>query len=225
MGFTESDIHGGLDDFKLNSQYLAQLNHNKKSALCDDAQIHSSAKNLSPNSTKGEDMMDFTTMLEAMDEILDQTKAEEIPSNGMMAQSIEPGSDDMSDLLAKLDQLFTPILVMQKMEQSIADESNNELAESGTLTEKTMINFDDADRMAQLQSVCALLLAQKKNTENWQMFKKAAAIKNQSKINIQKEEYEEAKQLAQQYLIKVSTTNNSAVARDAAKELLPQTQH
>ena len=108
---------------------------------------------------------------------------------------------------------------------SLIRNSNKELADSGTLTEKTMISFDDPDRMAQLQSVCALLIAQKKNTENWQLYKKAAAVKNQSKLNIQKEEYEAAKNLAQRYLIKVSTTNNSAVARDAAKELLPQTQH
>lgn len=222
MGFKDSDLGTAMDELKINTHYLSQLNQNKKSSQCDHDKIESDAKNLSVHSGTGEDMMDFTTILEAMDEILSQTQFSK-PSENI--GSTEVDSTDNSDLLDKLDRIFTPVLVMQKMEQSIADESNKELADSGTLTEKTMISFDDPDRMAQLQSVCALLIAQKKNTENWQLYKKAAAVKNQSKLNIQKEEYEAAKNLAQKYLIKVSTTNNSAVARDAAKELLPQTQH
>lgn len=222
MGFKDSDLGTAMDELKINTHYLSQLNQNKKSSQCDHDKIESDAKSLPVHSGTGEDMMDFTTILEAMDEILTQVQSNDTTED---LGSTEVDSTDNSDLLDKLDRIFTPILVMQKMEQSIADESNKELADSGTLTEKTMISFDDPDRMAQLQSVCALLIAQKKNTENWQLYKKAAAVKNQSKLNIQKEEYEAAKNLAQKYLIKVSTTNNSAVARDAAKELLPQTQH
>lgn len=222
MGFKDSDLGTAMDELKINTHYLSQLNQNKKSSQCDHDKIESDAKNLSIHSGAGEDMMDFTTILEAMDEILTQVQSNDTTED-LSSSDVNPM--DNSDLLDKLDRIFTPVLVMQKMEQSIADESNKELADSGTLTEKTMISFDDSDRMAQLQSVCALLIAQKKNTENWQLYKKAAAVKNQSKLNIQKEEYEAAKNLAQKYLIKVSTTNNSAVARDAAKELLPQTQH
>ena len=222
MGFKDSDLGTAMDELKINTHYLSQLNQNKKSSQCDHDKIESDTKSLPVNSDTGEDMMDFTTILEAMDEILTQVQSNDTTED---LGSTEVDSTDNSDLLDKLDRIFTPILVMQKMEQSIADESNKELADSGTLTEKTMISFDDPDRMAQLQSVCALLIAQKKNTENWQLYKKAAAVKNQSKLNIQKEEYEAAKNLAQRYLIKVSTTNNSAVARDAAKELLPQPQH
>lgn len=222
MGFKDSDLGTAMDELKINTHYLSQLNQNKKSSQCDHDKIESDAKSLPVHSGTGKDMMDFTTILEAMDEILTQAQSGRTSEE---LGSAEVDSTDNSDLLDKLDRIFTPVLVMQKMEQSIADESNKELADSGTLTEKTMISFDDPDRMAQLQSVCALLIAQKKNTENWQLYKKAAAVKNQSKLNIQKEEYEAAKNLAQKYLIKVSTTNNSAVARDAAKELLPQTQH
>lgn len=225
MGFKDSEVGGGLDDAKINSNYFKLLDHNKQSAKCDDDRISSSTANLKPGSTSGEDMMDFTAMIEAMDAIIANTNSDTLNNNDIGDENIDNDTEDTSDLLAKLDQIFTPVLIVQKMEQNISDESNQEIAEAGVLSEKTMISFDDPDRMAQLQSVCALLIAQKKNTQNWQMFKKAAVLKNQSKLNIQKEEYDAAKNLAQQYLIKVSTTNNSSVARDAAKELLPQTQH
>ena len=57
------------------------------------------------------------------------------------------------------------------------------------------------------------------------MYRKAAEVRNNMKLNIQKQEYEAAKALAQKFLVKVSTTNNSSVARQAANELLPETQH
>ena len=44
------------------------------------------------------------------------------------------------------------------------------------------------------------------------------------KLEIQKDEYDEAKELAQKYLVNVATSNNSSVARNAAQSLLPQTQ-
>ena len=91
--------------------------------------------------------------------------------------------------------------------------------------ERNIISFDNKTRMAQLISVCALLIARQKNSEKYQMYKKAAVIKNKMKLDIQKEEYEAAQSLAQKFLVKVATTNNSSVARDAANALLPETQH
>jgi hypothetical protein len=91
--------------------------------------------------------------------------------------------------------------------------------------EKNIIKFDDETRMAQLIAVCALLIARKKNSEKYQTYQKAATIKNKMKLEIQKDEYDAAKTLAQKYLVNVSTTNNSSVARDAANKLLPETQH
>ena len=79
--------------------------------------------------------------------------------------------------------------------------------------------------MSQLIAVCAKIIAKQKNTKAWQMFKKASVIKKEAALNMQKEEYENAKILAQKYLVAVSTTNPSSVARNAATELLPQTQH
>ena len=126
---------------------------------------------------------------------------------------------------SELNKLFTPILVMQGFEGSIADQINEAFSEASVLTEKNMISFDNKTRMAQLISVCALLIARQKNSEKYQLYKKAAIIKNKMKLDIQKEEYDRAQALAQKFLVKVSTTNNSSIARDAANNLLPETQH
>ena len=134
-------------------------------------------------------------------------------------------SDNNKDLLEELNQIFTPILVMQSLEGNMADKINEAFSEASVLMEKNIIKFDDETRMAQLISICALLIARKKNSEKYQAYQKAATIKNKMKIEIQKDEYDEAKALAQKYLVNVSTTNNSSVARDAANNLLPETQH
>lgn len=153
------------------------------------------------------------------DDIMDQ----DISGLDNSPTDTDPSSDD--DLIAKLNKLFTPTLVMQKYQKDIADSANNDISEATELTEANIISFDDQTRMSQLISVCALLIAEKKNTEKWQLFKKATAIKKQTKLDIQKEEYNEAKALAQKYLVNVATTNNSSVARQAANDLLPQTNH
>jgi len=141
----------------------------------------------------------------------------------------EPVADDSinedKDILERLNKLYTPTLISQKFENDIADNTNNELQNSGNLNKRTIINFDKKARVAQLISACAMLIAEKKNSPKWQMLLKADAIKNQTKLDIQKEEYGSAIALAQRYLIMVSTTNNSSVARNAAQELIPETQH
>lgn len=169
---------------------------------------------------------EYTSMdqiLEAMDDISAsiENQSDDIIESPMNAENVL----DDQDLMDELNKIFTPVLVSQGFEKEIADKKQSEITEAGVLTEKNIIAFDEPARMSQLISVCALLLAKKKNSPKWQMFVKAAAIKKQSKIDIQKEEYDNAKALAQKYLVMVSTTNNSSVARDAATDLLPQTQH
>ena len=134
------------------------------------------------------------------------------------------GGDE--DLLNSLNQIFTPILVMQGFEGDVSSKIQEAFSEAtSVLLEKNIIQFDNSTKMAQLISVCALLIAQQKNTQEYQMYRKAAEVRNNMKLNIQKQEYEAAKALAQKFLVKVSTTNNSSVARQAANELLPETQH
>ncbi len=164
-------------------------------------------------------------ILEAMRVLLEEMSDETCDVTDQCVEEIPSADVEDKELMDELNKIFTPVLVSQKFSKDISDHSNEALSEAGVLTERNIIAFDDETRMSQLISVCALLLAKKKDTENWKLYKQAALLKKQSKINIQKEEYTDAKELAQKYLVMVSTTNNSAVARDAANELLPQTQH
>ena len=226
MSFKDSELHDGHDD-KMNHHYQNLLKDQLIAMDNDgkDVQNHPH-QNPNVNPTGKASMMDFTAMLEAMDDILSLSNQDTSDSTSIANQNMEEESPmDNSDLLNKLNQIFTPVLVSQKIEQQVSDQANAALSEASVLNEKTMISFDDKDRMAQLLAVCSLLIAQKKNTEQWQMYQKAAAIKTNMKLAIQKSEHEAAKILAQQFLVKVSTTNNSSVARQAAKDLLPQTQY
>lgn len=166
--------------------------------------------------------MNHQLILEAMDDALNNLTADN-PLDEPISANDNKGVDEEA-LLKELNTLYTPVLVQQSLEKDIAARTNAESATSGTLTERSIIKFDDKDRMAQLIAVCAKLIAKQKNTESWQEFQKAAALKKQSDLNIQKEENDAAKTLAQKYLVMVSTTNASSVARDAATDLLPQTQ-
>ena len=221
----------GVDNNKMNSHYQSLLQHNKQD-------IGGSGKDVKDNPhdkpingqnptgpMKG-NLMGWTKLLEAMDKVSNsmdnQISSEEVTSSPI-EEPQDGGSDE--DLLNQLNQIFTPILIMQGFEGNISDKIQEAYSEASVLTERSMISFDDTARMAQLISVCALLISRKKNSEKYQAYAKAAAMKNKMKLEIQKEEYPEAKALAQKYLVKVSTTNNSSVARDAANDLLPETQH
>lgn len=171
--------------------------------------------------------MNWSQLFEAMDEIADSVEA---GPNTADLQDTEIDNDtpapvDEKELLEELNKLFTPILVMQGYESEIADKVNAAVSEATVLTEMNMIKFDDPTRMAQLISVCAKLIHKQRNTPEWQLYKKAAVLKNKANLDMQKSSYDEAKALAQKYLVMVSTTNNSSAARDAANDLLPQTQH
>ena len=164
-------------------------------------------------------------VLESIRVLMEEMHDETCDITDQCVKEIPSENVNDKDLMDELNKIFTPVLVSQKFSKDISDHNNEALAEAGVLTERNIIAFDDETRMSQLISVCALLLVKKKDTENWKLYKQAALLKKQTKINIQKEEYVDAKELAQKYLVMVSTSNNSAVARDAANELLPQTQH
>lgn len=179
------------------------------------------------------DVDSLKSMNEAMDAVndsldnIENQSVEDVPNPPMSTEDSNPEGNEGSEeeLLDQLNKIFTPILVMQKYEGDMSDQIQETLSEAAVLTEQNIIKFDDSTRMAQLISTCALLIARQKNSEKYQMYQKAATIRNKMKLDIQKEEYEAAKALAQKFLVKVSTTNNSSVARNAANELLPETQH
>lgn len=227
-------LGGGLEDEKMNRLFQNTASKYKGSADVGTEPIEDNPHDAPPSGQHpvgpmNGNLMGWTKMLEAMDIIIASiTEAGENPDIGSMsADSTDTSgfSDNDNDIMEKLNKLFTPILVMQGFENNISSQVQEAVEQADVLTEKNIIQFDDATRMAQLISVCAILLQQKKNTENYQMYAKASAVRNQAKINMQKEEYDAAKALAQKYLVMVSTTNNSPVARDAATSLLPQTQH
>lgn len=234
----------GTEEEKINKHYQNLLKNYMKAPSQGKMHINSSNPHNSPPEVghqgtgpmKGH-LMNWTQMLEAMDDI--STSMESPPddiADAPMDASTPPSMDNPDngvsgspdsekELLDKLNKIFTPILVMQGYENDIASKVQESFEEADVLTERNIIQFDDATRMSQLIAACAILLQQQKNTENYRMYAKASAIRNQAKINMQKEEYDAAKSLAQKYLVMVSTSNNSPVARDAATALLPETQH
>lgn len=221
-----------VDDDKMNSHFQKLQAQYKKTIDSDGEDVKDIAHNAPTSGTnptgpmKG-NLMNWTKMLESMDEVSNGINTMNNPE--MSDAPIEPvpstGNIDEDSLLNELNQIFTPILVMQGFEGSIADRINEAFSEASVLLEKNIISFDNKSRMAQLIAVCALLIARQKNSEKYQMYKKAAVIKQQMKLDIQKEHYDEAQALAQKFLVKVATTNNSSIARDSANALLPETQH
>lgn len=227
-----ANYNRGIDEDKMNSHFSKLLAQYKKTVDSDGEDVKDNPHNAPTSGTnptgpmKG-NLMTWTTMLESMDDITDNidnlSNDTELGNDSIESPSSEINDED--SLLNELNQIFTPILVMQGIEGDISDKINEAFSEASLLTEKNIISFDDQTRMAQLISVCALLIARQKNSEKFQMYKKAATIKKQMKLAIQKEEYDAAQALAQKFLVKVATTNNSSVARNAANELLPETQH
>ena len=232
MGFERSETRGVPSDKDINKKYDDLLDQAIDSADADGEDVKEISHNAppskasTPNGVMHSGLMTWTAMLEEMDEIQASMDKGSDADTDVTEQSIDDNNEvDDKELLDELNKLFTPVLVTQGFENDIAQKMNDEISEAGVLTERNIISFDDETRMSQLINVCAKLIAKKKNTNAWQMFQKAAAIKKQASINIQKEEYDAAKALAAKYLVMVSTTNNSSVARDAANDLLPQTQH
>lgn len=228
-----SNVNCPVDDDKMNSHFQKLQAQYKKSAesngkdVCDIPHNAPATVGYNDNGVMKGSLMNWTQLLESMNEIEDGIVSLTNPDLG--EESIEPvATGEVSNedaLLNELNQIFTPILVMQGFEGNIADRINEAFSEASVLTEKNIISFDNKARMAQLIAVCALLISRQKNSEKYQLYKKAAVIKNKMKLDIQKEEYDAAQALAQKFLVKVATTNNSSIARDAANSLLPETQH
>ena len=237
MNITETAIG---NDFKDKSAIAAEQkarqdrdNHNRQDKGGEGHDVKSNP-NLPPHGKEGTpqgpmgEVSSFTQLLESLaavtagldvyasaDNLDMDTPLVDAPSN--------QGTDD--ELLEALNQIFTPILITQSIEGNISEQVMEACSEDNVLMERNIIRFDDASRMSQLTSVCALLIARQKGSQEYKMFKEAATIRNKMKLQIQKAEFEAAQTLAQKYLVKVSTSNNSSVARQAAQNLLPVTQH
>jgi len=231
----------GLEDEKMNKRMENILDNNKKDTGGEGHDVKDIPNEKPPSGNNpvgmmGGELMDFTQMLENMDEIQSSIDTYATEDDGLMYDNIgdsdnAPAPTTMGigngddELLNQLNKIFTPILVMQQFEGDVVDRIHEACSEHNILVEQNIIKFDDATRMAQLVSVSALLIARQKNTQQYQMYKKAAEIRNSMKIEIQKQEYAAAQALAQKFLVKISTTGGSEVARKSARDLLPETQH
>lgn len=152
----------------------------------------------------------------------DTSSEEDDDMNYEIPDNIEEKEVDQEKLVEDLNKIFTPVLIMQNYETDKTDQIKEALSEASLLTEKNIIQFDNETKMAQLIATCALLIARAKNSEDYQKFIQASRDRKQAKMDIQTKEYDNAKALAQKYLVNVSTKNGSAVARRVATELLPE---
>lgn len=178
-------------------------------------------------STKIMSWTEIAEILEALNDKIDDTNNDVLDTPiGDEIGNEQPQDSSIEDqVIEQLNKIFTPILVMQSFETQVNDQIKESLEQANVLTERNIIRFDDQTRMSQLISTCALLIDKVRQTPEYKAYENAVTIKNESKINITKKNYDLAKTIVQKYLVKVSTTNNSSEARNAATDLLPETQH
>lgn len=143
------------------------------------------------------------------------------PNQDINSENLETNTSnvDPSDL-SEMNRLYTPVLVRRKIEQDIATDTKLNLAESGQFNERSTVLFDNTANYDQLVNVAARVIAKRKNSPSWEAFTKASEAKKQADLNIQEENQEEAKSLANEYLVMASKSNSSSAARDAAMDLL-----
>ena len=223
----------GLEEEKINKHYQSQLANNKKSSEAHSEPVKDLAHKTPTtggNYTGPMDtnLMAWTKILESLDNIsdsIDQINADPMNSTIPDEAPSMDNVDDKTAVIEELNKIFTPILVMQGFESEVSDQIKEAFEQAEVLTERNIIKFDDQTRMSQLIATCALLLHKQRNTPKFQAYQKAAIIKNKERLDMIKDSYEEAKAIAQDYLVKVHTSNESPVARNAAHDLLPETQH
>ena len=116
----------------------------------------------------------------------DADESDETPSD-------DKGESEVSEdeLFDQLNQLFLPAIRMQDAEQPVQE---------SVIMEKNMFQLDDATKTAHLLSLCAMLIARAKNTDDYQKFIRASNERRDAKLSIQQEEGAEAKELATKYL-------------------------
>ena len=126
--------------------------------------------------------------------------------------SEEPVEDDATktepnvseeELFNQLNKLFLPVVRMQDAEQPVQ--------ESTAVMEKNVFHLDDATKVAQLLSLCAMLIAKAKDTEAYRTYIRASEERRNAKIDIQNAEASEARDLATKYLNTLSTNDDGGV--------------
>lgn len=129
------------------------------------------------------------------------------------ATETEPNVSE-EELFAQLNKLFLPVVRMQDAEQPVQ--------ESTVVMEKNVFRLDDASKVAQLLSLCAMLIARAKDTEAYKTYIRASEERRNAKIDIQNAEASEARALATKYLNTLSANDDDEGARAVGVSLLKE---
>ena len=132
---------------------------------------------------------------------------EDVPSEEPVeddATETEPNVSE-EELFAQLNKIFLPVVRMQDAEEPVQ--------ESTVVMEKNVFRLDDASKVAQLLSLCAMLIARAKDTEAYKTYIRASEERRNAKIDIQNAEASEARALAAKYLNTLSANNDDEGAR------------
>lgn len=141
---------------------------------------------------------------------------EDVPSEEPVeddATETEPNVSE-EELFAQLNKLFLPVVRMQDAEEPVQ--------ESTVVMEKNVFRLDDASKVAQLLSLCAMLIARAKDTEAYKTYIRASEERRNAKIDIQNAEASEARALAAKYLNTLSANNDDEGARAVGVSLLKE---
>ena len=141
---------------------------------------------------------------------------EDVPSEEPVeddATETEPNVSE-EELFNQLNKLFLPVVRMQDAEQPVQ--------ESTVVMEKNVFRLDDASKVAQLLSLCAMLIARAKDTESYKTYIRASEERRNAKIDIQNAEASEARALAAKYLNTLSANDDDEGARAVGVSLLKE---
>lgn len=141
---------------------------------------------------------------------------EDVPSEEPVeddATETEPNVSE-EELFAQLNKLFLPVVRMQDAEEPVQ--------ESTVVMEKNVFRLDDASKVAQLLSLCAMLIARAKDTEAYKTYIRASEERRNAKIDIQNAEASEARALAAKYLNTLSANDDDEGARAVGVSLLKE---
>ena len=141
---------------------------------------------------------------------------EDIPSEEPVeddATETEPNVSE-EELFNQLNKLFLPVVRMQDAEEPVQ--------ESTVVMEKNVFRLDDASKVAQLLSLCAMLIARAKDTDAYKTYIRASEERRNAKIDIQNAEASEARALAAKYLNTLSANDDDEGARAVGVSLLKE---
>ena len=141
---------------------------------------------------------------------------EDVPSEEPVEDDATESEPNVSEeeLFNQLNKIFLPMVRMQDAEEPVQ--------ESTAVMEKNVFRLDDASKVAQLLSLCAMLIARAKDTEAYKTYIRASEERRNAKIDIQNAEASEARALAAKYLNTLSANSDDEGARAVGVSLLKE---